>query len=77
MSKFDELRAWVREHRPDLNQRLQGLTMAEVMAVLNAETGLSVSVAMLREEASGQFLAALQAQHSQVLAKVQDPGGPL
>lgn len=77
MTKFDELGAWLRDNRPDLNKRLNGLLLQDALAVLNAETGLSLSGGELREEVAGQFLEALKAQHGQVLAKVQDAGGPL
>lgn len=59
------LKAWVAEHRPELDAELGPLKLDQVRERLNEITGCNVDGDEPIERGSAVFLEALKAQHSQ------------
>ena len=58
MSSRDALHAWLKSHRPDVAELLDGVSAFEEWRVLNAASGLRVSMLEPMEHASRLFLEA-------------------
>jgi len=61
MTNFDQLKAWIRINRPDLDAEFSGALLDAVRVRLNEITGLSIQPLTILERGSKQFLDALKA----------------